>query len=165
MKFVKQLLVSAVLLGSAVGAQAADYNLGTLSAGFTGFGPNSVISGSFVDKINFTLTGLTNDSFGVGALNFTVGGLPVLNINNLSMSLFDSNDTALSSGLDFTVNSLTNGNYYLKVTGTATGLLGGLYTGGINTVNVTPVPEPDALSLLMSGLAMLGFMAYRRRQV
>ncbi|MFM9913822.1 MAG: FxDxF family PEP-CTERM protein [Methylophilaceae bacterium] len=165
MKFVKHLLVSAVLLGSAVGAQAADYNLGTLSAGYTGFGPNSVISGSFVDKINFNLSGLSNESFGAGALNFTLGGLPFLNINNLSMSLFDSNDTLQSSGLDFTVNSLTSGNYYLKVTGTATGFAGGLYAGGINTVNVTPVPEPDALSLMLSGLAMLGFMAYRRRQV
>ena len=164
MKFIKQFLVSVLLLGAAAGAQATDYNLGTLSDGYTNFGPNSVISGSFIDKISFNLFGSSNDSFGIGALNFALGGTPFLNINNLSMSLFDSKDTFLGNGLDLTVNSLSSGDYYLKITGTATGYAGGLYAGGIYSQSTTPVPEPDPLNLLMSGLAMLGFMAYRRRQ-
>jgi hypothetical protein len=162
MKFVKHLAVSVMLLGASLGAQAAEYNLGSLNAGLTLFGPNSVIGGSFIDKINFTLTSESNDSFGVGAINFTLGGTPILDISNLSMSLFNSSDVLQNTGLDFTVNSMAAGNYYLQVSGNVNGIAGGLYTGGIN---VTPVPEPDALSLFMSGLAMLGFMAFRRREV
>lgn len=161
MKYIKQLMVSAMLLGASVGAHATDYDLGVLNAGFTGFGANAV-SGSFLDKINFALGGDSAGSFGAGPLNFSVGHAPILNISNLSMSLFDSSANHLGSGLDFTLSSLSAGSYYLQVTGVANGAFGGIYAGGID---VSPVPEPGVWSSLMAGLAMLGFMAYRRRQL
>lgn len=161
MKYIKQLMVSALLVGATFGAQAAEYNLGNLSNGYTGFGAYSV-TGSFLDKINFSLTSESLGSFGAGPLNFSVGGAPVLNISGMSMSLFDSNANNLGSGLDFTLSSLAAGNYYLQVSGNANGFMGGLYAGGIE---VSAVPEPGVWSSLMAGLAMLGFMAYRRRQV
>jgi len=156
-----KLLLSSLLLAASFGAHAAEYNLGNLSAGYTGFGGN-IVSGSFMDKINFSLTGQTDGSFGAGALNFTVGGAPILNISGLSLSLFDNSDNNLGSGLDFSLNALNAGSYYLKVTGIANGFSGGMYAGGID---VSPVPEPGIWSSLMAGLAMLGFMAFRRREM
>lgn len=156
----KKVAVAGMLLVSAMGAQAADYNLGNLSAGYTNFTYN-VASGSFMDKIAFNLTSQSNGSFGAGALNFTVGGVPLLNISGLSLSLFDGSDNQLGNGLDFSINALNGGNYYLKVSGVANGLAGGMYGGGIN---VSAVPEPGTWTTLLAGLAMFGFMAYRRRQ-
>lgn len=161
MKSLVKYLVAAALVAASFGANATEYNLGNLSNGYTGFGGN-VISGSFMDKINFSLTGQANGSFGAGALNFTVGGAPVLNISGLSLSLFDSSNNNLGTGLDFSLNGLNTGSYYLKVTGIANGFAGGMYAGGID---VSPVPEPGIWSSLVAGLAMLGFMAYRRREM
>lgn len=48
------------------------------------------------------------------------------------------------------------GKYVLEVRGTATGSLGGSYSG---TLNVSPVPLPAALPLLLSGLGLFGGMA------
>jgi len=165
MKTLKKLLAAAMLLGASVGANASvsahvnDYNLGQLSVGYNGFGANFV-SGSFLDNLHFTLSSPSEGGFGVGALNFTVGGMPMLNINNLTMSLLDNNSNNLGSGLDFTVNALNAGNYYLQVSGNANGVGGGVYAGGIN---LSPVPEPSLWSSLVAGLAVIGFMAYRRR--
>ncbi len=51
------------------------------------------------------------------------------------------------------------GTYVLEVRGTATGSLGGSYSG---TLNVSPVPLPAALPLLLSGLGLFGGMARKR---
>lgn len=161
MKSLVKYLIAAAFVTAGFGANATEYNLGNLPTGYTGFGANFV-SGSFLDKINFSLTGESSGSFGAGALNFTVGGAPILNISGLSLALFDSNDNSLASGLDFSLNALSGGNYYLKVSGVANGLGGGVYAGGIN---VSPVPELDVWSSLTAGLAMLGFMAFRRREM
>ena len=161
MKRIKKLLVSAMLLGASVGAHANDYYLGNLSAGLNGFG-GTFVSGSFLDKLHFTLGSASEGSFGFGALNFTVGGTPILNISNLTLSLFDDNSNSLGSGLDFTVNFLNAGNYYLQASGNANGFSGGVYAGGIS---LSPVPEPGVWSSLVAGLAMLGFVAYRRREI
>lgn len=157
----KQLILSAIMLAASAGAQATVYDIGTLPAGYTGFGSYSV-SGTFLDTINFSLADPAIGGFVAGALNFSVGRKPILNISDLSLSLFDSADNILGSGLDFTINSLDAGNYYLQVSGVTNGLFGGIYAGGIN---VSPVPESDIWSLLVAGLAMIGFMAFRRRDM
>lgn len=161
MNVFKKMLVSAMLFVASFGAYATDYNLSVSNVGLTSFGENFV-SGSFLDKINFTLSGSSSGSFGVGALNFTVGSMPILNINSLTMSLFDSNSNKLGYGSDFTVNTLGTGNYYLQITGLSNGVNGGLYGGGIN---MSPVPEPGIWSLLVYGLSIFCFMAYRRREM
>lgn len=48
------------------------------------------------------------------------------------------------------------GTYVLEVRGTATGSLGGSYSGALN---VSPVPLPTALPLLLSGLGLFGGFA------
>ena len=51
------------------------------------------------------------------------------------------------------------GEYVLEVRGIATGTNGGSYTGQIN---ITPVPLPAALPLLLSALGLLGGVARKR---
>ena len=161
MKKVKHLIISAMLLGASASAMASDQFLGTLPAGYTGFTSTTSI-GSFLDKVYFSLGGESSGSFGVGALNFTVKKAPILNISDLSMTLFNSSNVQLGNGLDFTVNSLAAGDYHLDVAGNTTGIFGGVYAGGID---VSPVPEPGVWSLLLAGFSMIGFMAYRRREM
>lgn len=55
---------------------------------------------------------------------------------------------------------LAAGSYVLQVRGNVTGSAGGSYAG---TLNVTPVPVPGTLPLLMSGLGLLGSLFIRRR--
>lgn len=160
MKSIKKLLVAGLLMCGAASAQATDYALGTLVTGENLISPKTVAVGSFLDNISFTLSGLSNDSFGVGALNFSVASTDFYNIVGLNLSLFDSSNASVASGTNFTVNALSAGNYTLQVTGNATGIYGGVYAGG---VTVTPVPEPDASTAMLAGLLMLGFMAFRRR--
>lgn len=161
MKFIKQLLVSALLVGASFGAHAADYDLGNLSAGTTEFGEYSV-TGSFLDKIAFTLDSDSIGSFGAGPLNFKVAGKDVRHISNLNMSLFNSSNVNLGGGLEFSLSPLAAGNYYLQISGLADGTKGGYYAGAIE---ISPVPEPGTWTTLLAGLAMFGFMAYRRREV
>ncbi len=160
MKLIKKLLVVGMLMGSVMNANAADHYLGTLVTGNNIISPKNVLPGSFLDTIHFTLSSLSNDSFGVGALNFSVASTDFYNIVGLNLSLFDSSNTNVASGTNFTVNALSAGNYTIQVTGNATGVYGGVYAGGIS---VTPVPEPEAWTAMLAGLLMLGFMASRRR--
>ncbi|MGO9803423.1 MAG: FxDxF family PEP-CTERM protein [Steroidobacteraceae bacterium] len=57
---------------------------------------------------------------------------------------------------------LTAGSYVLEITGTASGSLGGSYTG---TLNLNAVPLPPALTLLLSGLGALGVLLAGRRRL
>lgn len=157
MKTIKQFLLAVVLATSALSAQATVYDLGDLSSGNTFFGNN--VSGSFTDTFTFSLLDNSDTSIGATPLNLNFGRFSFLNINNLSLSLFDSGDTQLSTGLDFS-QSLVAGNYYLNVSGVATGYFGGLYAGGIN---VTPVPEAKTYTMMLLGLGLIGFIARRRR--
>lgn len=158
MRYVK-ILVSGLLLAASFGVQAVEYNLGTLPAGYTIFG-HTMVHGSFMDKINFSLASPSDTSFGAGALNFSVGGPQFMNIDGLSLSLYSDGGAMLGGGLNFSVSALNSGNYYLQVSGLANGLVGGLYAGGIN---VTPIPEPSPWSFMIAGFAMLGLMVWRRR--
>lgn len=165
MKLMKALAVSAILLSSAVAANAADYNLGTLTTPSTvTFGPNSVAAGSFLDKIFFSLADPSNTSIGTGQLTLTLNGTWFDHISDLSANLFKSDNTWEAGGLDFSVSNLANGDYYLKVKGLADGSAGGLYGGAINLSTVTPVPEPSVWGTLLAGLVLMGFMAFRRKE-
>jgi hypothetical protein len=169
MNFVKKLLVSALLLGAFAGAQAnAVYDLGTLNVGKTEFqylvsnATPSASSISFEDIINFNLLDASSGEFGADPIRLKVGRKLLLNITDMAISLYKQGEApSLGSGLDFTVNTLPAGDYYLRVSGSANGTLGGIYDGEIE---ISPVPEPATWSLLIAGLTILGFMAYRRRE-
>ncbi len=161
MKIIRNLLLSVLLMAATNASMAATYDIGELDNGYTLYGPNWV-DGSFLDKILFSID--ANSSIGVGTsqLSFSIWGVDILNISNLSQSLFTSNDQLILSGLNFSLPTLTSGNYYLQISGNGNGIVGGLYAGAIGVVAL-PVPEPDIWSSLMAGFLMVGFMAYRRR--
>lgn len=163
MRLFKQMIIAgAMLLGMAVSVQAtaAEYHLGTLSSGYTTFGPNPV-NDMFTDTVFFSVTG-DSGSFGAGVLNFNVGGTPLMHVSDFSMSLFGADGASVGSGLDFTVDTLVAGDYYLKISGNADGLHGGMYAGGIN---IPAVPEPGMWNMLFAGLLMMGFTALRLRDL
>lgn len=159
MKLIKQLMIGAAFFASVTSAHAATINLGSLPAGYSTFS-NILTPGTFADTINFSLSRTSDTDYGAGPLNFSIGKVEYLNISNLALSLLDSSNNVLGSGLSFSVASLAAGNYHLQVTGNADGVTGGLYAGG---VNVTPVPEADTFAMMLAGLSLMGFVARRRR--
>jgi hypothetical protein len=60
--------------------------------------------------------------------------------------------------------TLSSGSYVLELSGTASGSLGGSYTGTLNLNPVPAVPLPAALPLLLSGITLLGGLARRRSE-
>lgn len=164
MNLIKCLIAAALLAGGIASANASDRSLHLLNEGNNDFGPHSVAPGSFLDRIYFDIGSDSSGDFGMGSLSFSLRGIPYLEISGMDMSLFDGNGALLGNGLDFSVGALRSGNYYLQVTGNATGMSGGMYAGSISITSL-PVPEPGVGSSLMAGLLMLGFMAMRRRNM
>lgn len=160
----------ALLWGSAFTAQAATYNLGTVSVGAPlSFNAAVTSSGPFSDIFTFTLPAALSTGFSL--LNFPVGGLfnTVLTsatlFSNPDGNLFTGDDSmvrgnvASSGAISFTNGPSAAGTYYLNVTGIATGSQGGLYNGAIS---VAAVPEPETYAMLLAGLGVMGFIARRR---
>ncbi len=166
MKQVKITGIGAALLLSCGIAQAASYNIGTLSTTPYSSGVKNVV-GSFSDTYTFDLT--TTSAVGSGITNIPLylnfGSINIsYDINSLNLAVFDSSNTMVAD-----VNSdpllfnglLSAGNgYSLKVTGTATGNMGGLYTLGMVAA---PVPEADAWAMMGAGLGLLGWRFARRQ--
>ncbi len=160
--------IGAALLLSWGAAQASTnaYDTGTLGTTPYSSGVKTV-SGSFADTYTFDLTtmsavgaGVTNIplhlNFGTININYNISGLNLAVFDSSNASITDTNaDPLLFTGL------LGAGNdYYLKVTGTATGNAGGLYTLGMIAA---PVPEADTWTMLAAGLGLLGWRFARRQ--
>jgi hypothetical protein len=175
------------LAGGTVGA-GTNYSLGppgvsygnTFSTNQSGslIGPGAGYG--FYDDYVFTISGSTANSVtstidlgnlvqisGLQVRLFSLTGnsvLPVLGIP--SGGVIDAWSSAISSGaLTGTISVLPTtmlgaGSYVLEVRGTATGSLGGNYSG---VLNLAPVPLPAGLPLLLSGLSALGLGLRRRK--
>lgn len=124
--------------------------------------------GGFEDFFTFTLSPAGSVAAQSVSLNFAPfpSPVPFFNISGGSFQLYSDGviDSAIggSTSLSNTLASYANlgaGDYYFKVTGTADGMAGGGYLFSMVT---TPVPEPDALALLLSGLGLIGAMMRRR---
>lgn len=170
-KFVKKFAVAGVM-AAAVAGISSNANATTSSLTFSGAPvgvgtfTNSGLMGSFSDNYTFTLSGAP--SFNLGAqvqpFNYTVplpfGQAATISlISNLDMKLLDGNGNTVSQGTSVTGSNLLGGNYSLQVTGSGSGLAGGIYSG---VAWVQPVPELSTWAMMAVGVGLVG-MALRRR--
>lgn len=128
---------------------------------YTGFFGNSPLAtGAFTDTFTF-LPVLSSEAVGNAWLNNlnlgSKGNLQITSVtlngtafNKITNSYWELPDTLLTAGL-------------LTLTVIGTQGVGGSYSGGIN-LQVTPVPEPETYGMMLGGLALLGYMARRRKQ-
>jgi len=138
----------------------------TLSGLYSGMGNNF-----FSDKYTFT-TGNFNDVAALmTSLKATPGsGLTItgFDLRNASSIVFQGTQDivnflpseqawSFASGM----NPLPSGSYTLEVNGYVASPNGGSYSGNIGIS--AAVPEPETYGMLLAGMSMLAFLAYRRK--
>jgi hypothetical protein len=138
----------------------------------------SLVGGSgygFFDDYAFTISTSSADS-----VTTTIDLGTMLQISNLSVRIFNTSNynifaadgvpsftpitgevDAINSGGEEIINAvdLPAGTYVLEVRGIASGTAGGSYAG---VLNISPIPLPAPLGLLLSGLGALGLLELRR---
>ena len=144
---------------------------------------STVGSYSFQDTYKFSINqAASGDALSV-SLNLGTGALAQFDISNLQFRLYEVTSNAVQPGVGIPAGStlvtawmgtsgpsngtaiqanfsgIQAGTYFLDVAGTASGSLGGTYVGQLN---LTPVPLPAALPLLLSGLGLVGGLRRRR---
>ena len=146
----------ALALGLATGAQAATFNIGAVGDGSVFPLFDSGLHGLFTDTYTFTTTAM-NEINPVAQINLTSKS----NITGFTMSLYDNGSLiAQSNGNTPFIDMISGaGSYSLVLTGTGGLTHGGSYGG---SVSISAVPEPTESALMLSGIAMIGFIASRR---
>lgn len=113
----------------------------------------------FIDTIDFLVsTGSLAGS--VNSLNVKLWGIEVLNIDNLSYSIWGGTSNASTvwygtfpgNNITYDIGLNLPGAYHMVVTGTADGSSGGAYGVAL----ISGVPEPEALTMMLAGLGLLG---------
>jgi hypothetical protein len=123
--------------------------------------------GAFTDTFTFTAAdtaGLTDLSF--FNLAYTVAqsvDFTSATINGVTVPVLNATPPGTVPHYSFggiPPTFFSGGNLVLTISGTSSAL-GGSYSG---IINLSAVPEPATYGMMMGGLAMLGFMARRRKQ-
>lgn len=162
-------LAAAALFATSFTAQAATTNLGELaSLGEAGY--SSLVGysrGSFSQVLSFDIAS-DSGSFSALASKTTFSQLNLINgfsatlngSNGFSTLLSYSTGTAGATYIQVLSyeNSLAAGHYDLTLSGTAS------RAGSFVVSLAAPVPEPETYGLLLSGLALLGGVAHRRKK-
>ncbi|MES1980881.1 MAG: FxDxF family PEP-CTERM protein [Pseudomonadota bacterium] len=159
----KHIIICSALLFSMATANASTISIGDLTSyGVDGYSAlPSKGTGSFSDVYNFTVPSLS----GVGAAVTNLSHGSLWNIQDLSLTLKNSSNVVLATGTfsdgSYSLSqTLAQGGYSFTVAGIGSGSFGGKYA--INAI-AAPVPEPSAWAMMLGGLGLVGFMAYRRR--
>lgn len=153
-------------------ANAADIN-GTQVLTFVGdtsdFGSkfgSGTTNKTFAEQFTFTVS----NAFDLSSAIISIALKTQSAVNLTGFTLTSSNGTSIT-GTKSTVgttqyfelsgNSLASGNYTLTVLGKITGTAGGSFGGNIS---ISAVPEATTTAMMLAGLAIVGFGAYRRRR-
>ena len=123
----------------------------------------SSFSRGFSDSWTFSLAGPSEVKLSLTDINLGFAA-SLLNIDNLKLELFDQTHKSLGSITDcLSLNVLLagSGSYSFLVSGSATGKLGGLYSGKLE---VAPVPIGDSLPFFTAALLVLGWQIRARSQ-
>jgi len=173
MSFAKRAAVLAVLAGSAVGANAANYDLATITAGEAPTSFNAFHGGtglvSFDDNFMFTL--LTPGITGGSVLEFSIPGIIGAKFTGAELYSGTVGSGSLMATAIGTPESLSfsgiftpAGSYYFHVAGAIDGVsVGAAYSGAIS-VAAAPVPEPESYAMFLAGLGVMGAIAVRRNK-
>jgi hypothetical protein len=105
-----------------------------------------------IDNLQFRLFEVSSSST-PPSLGVPAGSTPVTAWKGIA-----GNDNGATISASF--NNVSSGTYFLQVAGTADGTAGGTYVGQLN---LSPVPIPAALPLLLSGVLGVGLLARRRK--
>lgn len=132
----------------------------------TGLGYENIVSGlqgNFSDTYTFTLPVASYIGGSLSVNNHTLLGKVISNISGLTETLSNSGGTIFSNSGTFQDASgmLGAGSYSFVISGMGSGSRGGNYT---LDASAQPVPEPTESALMLSGIAMLGFIAARRKK-
>ena len=170
----------ALLAGASVGASATTVTpLGAATVGIPlPFNGAVLPAGPFTDVFTFDLP--VNGGSGYSVIAFDVPNPMVEGsfyfktlltsgalYTNPDGMLYNDDDavvsatTVIGNSLSLAWGPLTAGSYYLTVGGTATGTLGGLYSGAIS-VSAPPIPEPESYAMFLAGLGLMGVIVRRR---
>lgn len=162
-KLAVALAASAAWLGS---VQATTYDAGTVSPSV--YQQNEFFSTggvSFDDVCNFTV-GAEYGTVLTSAVSYSPDGTSGGHVSDLKLSIFAGSDAsgplvAEVSSADGSVidqsGVLAAGDYSVRISGVADGALGGGYQ-----LSIAAVPEPAEWTMLLAGLAVLGFIARRK---
>ena len=164
---IKKTLAAVILgLGLAGSANAAVYDLGTVTPGtiFSDFSPIIPSGTSFTDTWKFTIATPLESAGWISNVVLSTW----YNITGFSTNLFAGDGTKIfdlsthplsTADTLYGVGTYTPGNYYFEVKGTTTGTKGGLYAFSVTT---QPVPEPETYAMMLAGLGLIGAVARRR---
>ncbi|MBP0596614.1 PEP-CTERM sorting domain-containing protein [Herbaspirillum sp. LeCh32-8] len=120
---------------------------------------------SFLENFNFSVDGSSSVSSAV--VSIALDGLSRLGIDSFTLTGNGQTytGTSLLNGdtqtFSLRTNGLSAGLYTLSVAGTILGSGGGSFAGNIS---VAPVPEASTTAMMLGGLGLVGFAAYRRRR-
>lgn len=156
---IKSLALAAAIVASSSSAFANDVVGAPAFTGLTSTFSALHSAGAFTDTFTFMMPGITSADASV----ITIGA-GVADIDFLSATL-NSMPLALTMDASGFVEVLYTPSSY-AVTGPLTLVVKGMsganasYSG---TLNVTAVPEPETVALMLAGLGVMGFVARRRR--
>jgi len=159
--FIKKLALAAAIVATSGAAFANDVVGSPSFAGLTSTYSALHSAGAFTDTFTFMMPGITSASVSITTIGAGVADIDFISATLTSMPLVLTTDAG-----GFVELLYTPGSY--PVTGPLTLVIKG--TSGENasysgTLNVTAVPEPETVALMMAGLGVIGFVARRRRAV
>ncbi|MFJ3057706.1 FxDxF family PEP-CTERM protein [Herbaspirillum sp. NPDC087042] len=170
-------LIGGVLLASALCAAGATANAAQIN-GSTALTFNSASTTSFGSEFgagttgqsfleNFTFSYASPFSFSSAVISIALDGVSRLNLSSLTLTGNGGTWTGVKTTLGDTqvytlrTNSLLSGNYTLSIGGLVSGSTGGSFGGNIS---IAAVPEASTMAMMLGGLGVVGFAAYRRRR-